>query len=48
VEDLRVGMRNALTGIKMKIIEFGEAEKRIAGPHIPQPSIPVPGGEGSP
>jgi FxsC-like protein len=47
VEELKVGMRNALTAIKMKIIEFGEAEKRIAGRHIPQPSIPVPGGNGS-
>jgi FxsC-like protein len=41
---LRKGLQVALTGIKMKILEVGEARKRLESRAIPKPTIPVPGG----
>jgi FxsC-like protein len=41
---LRKSLQAALTGIKMKILEIGEARKRLEGNAIEKPTIPVPGG----
>ena len=42
---LKDGIRNALVELKLKIIEHGQAEKRIGGKQIPKPTIPVPSGD---
>jgi FxsC-like protein len=45
--DLLDELRTTLAEVQMNLIMLGDAEKAIAGPHIPAPMLALPGGEGS-